>query len=272
VHKMRVACRRLRSTLRTFRAAFDTDRSEPLRQELRWLAGELGRSRDAEVMAAALREQVAAEPTELVIGPVVAQIGARFAGEAQQGRQQVLTALESVRYAELLEAMDEVVDAPPTIDVTASELRRMARRSLRRVDRRLSRASHIPAVVPPAQRLQPLVPGVVADRATQLHEARKAAKRARYAAEALRTSGGKAARRLIKALKRLQDQLGVYQDSVLTRQVLRELGVTAYLDGQNAFTYGLLHARQQSAAERAEREIPAASKKMRRGKARDWLG
>ncbi|GMA88130.1 hypothetical protein GCM10025868_33800 [Angustibacter aerolatus] len=36
---------------------------------------------------------------------------------------------------------------------------------------------------------------------------------------------------------------------------LRELGVRAHLDGDNAFTYGLLHAGQQALAERSRREF-----------------
>src|SRR3954464_15818416 len=50
VHKMRVATRRLRSALTTFRPLVDADVAGPLRQELKWLAGELGAARDAEVM------------------------------------------------------------------------------------------------------------------------------------------------------------------------------------------------------------------------------
>src|SRR5215218_5718489 len=50
VHKMRVATRRLRSALTTFKPLFDPDVARPLRDELKWLAGELGAARDAEVM------------------------------------------------------------------------------------------------------------------------------------------------------------------------------------------------------------------------------
>jgi hypothetical protein len=42
-------------------------------------------------------------------------------------------------------------------------------------------------------------------------------------------------------MKKVQSLLGDHQDSVIARQVERELGITAYLDGENAFTYGLLY-------------------------------
>ena len=47
VHKMRVAVRRLRSTLATYRRLLDRDVTEPLRDELKWLGGVLGAVRDA---------------------------------------------------------------------------------------------------------------------------------------------------------------------------------------------------------------------------------
>ncbi|MGW0229455.1 CYTH and CHAD domain-containing protein [Actinopolymorpha singaporensis] len=272
VHKMRVACRRLRSTLRTFRPALDIERSEPLREELRWLAGELAAARDAEVTEAALLALVNAEPAELVIGTVAAQIRHSLDSERLQARRRALTALDDPRYTALLDAVDDLVDAPPKVDVTAAELKAMTRKALRRVDRRLAKAYELSASTPPARRIQPPLPGVVLDRDTQLHEARKAAKRARYAAEALQGSGGKPARRLVKELKKLQNHLGAHQDTVAARRVLRDLGVRAHLDGQNAFTYGLLHARQQAAAETAQSRIPRAHEEIRRKKTRAWLG
>jgi hypothetical protein len=38
--------------------------------------------------------------------------------------------------------------------------------------------------------------------------------------------------------------LGDHQDAVVARPVLRELAVTAQLDNENGFTYGLLHQQQ----------------------------
>jgi len=61
------------------------------------------------------------------------------------------------------------------------------------------------------------------ERAVELHEARKAAKRARYAAEPLRSVYGDAAKALCKQLKRLQPTLGDLQDTVVTRDYLVEV-------------------------------------------------
>ena len=35
-----------------------------------------------------------------------------------------------------------------------------------------------------------------------------------------------------------------HQDAVIARQVVRELGMSAHLAGENAFTYGLLYERE----------------------------
>src|SRR5262249_42244791 len=58
VHDMRVAVRRLRATLRTHRAVFDGTRTEPLREELYWLAGLLGPVRDGDVLRVLVGELV----------------------------------------------------------------------------------------------------------------------------------------------------------------------------------------------------------------------
>ncbi|WP_052355004.1 CHAD domain-containing protein [Arthrobacter sp. I3] len=69
VHKMRVATRRMRSVLATYRKLLDdAETVKTLRNELKWLAGLLGEARDAEVMHARLKEMVGQEPSELVMG------------------------------------------------------------------------------------------------------------------------------------------------------------------------------------------------------------
>ena len=65
--------------------------------------------------------------------------------------------------------------------------------------------------------------------------------------------------------------LGEHQDSVVARQLLRELGVRIHLDGDNAFTIGRLHAFEESRARASEQEFPAAWKAVRKTKPRRWL-
>jgi len=82
-----------------------------------------------------------------------------------------------------------------------------------------------------------------------LHDVRKAAKRARYAAEA----AGK--KKVARRMKKLTKRLGEHQDSVVARQELRAIGVQSHLDGDNAFTYGLLHESELRRAEKAKESL-----------------
>ena len=85
-----------------------------------------------------------------------------------------------------------------------------------------------------------------ADRA--LHEVRKAAKRLRYSAETAVPVLGAGAEGLSVRAKAVQQVLGEHQDTVVARQVLRDLGVRAHLAGENGFTFGRLHALEEAHA------------------------
>lgn len=77
-----------------------------------------------------------------------------------------------------------------------------------------------------------------------LHRARKAAKRARYGAEVT------ADKRTIKRFKQIQSVLGDHQDTVVAREQLRRMAITAgTTDGENGFAFGLLYAREQQIAD-----------------------
>ena len=93
-------------------------------------------------------------------------------------------------------------------------------------------------------------PGPARDAA--LHQARKSARRARYAAEAASPAAGKQARGFARQMKKVQSVLGDQHDAVLARQAARDLGIGAHLAGENAFTYGLLYERELCHAERLE--------------------
>ena len=61
-------------------------------------------------------------------------------------------------------------------------------------------------------------------RSARLHEVRKAAKRARYAAEPLVGVYGKDAKRFVKAMKRIQSLLGEQHDTVAAADPVAEHG------------------------------------------------
>ena len=109
------------------------------------------------------------------------------------------------------------------------------------------------------------------EREHRLHDARKAAKRVRYAAEALTGVYGKHAKRFVKAMKRVQSRLGDHHDAFVTQERLRELGDEAADTGDNAFVFGVLHAREERALiETADQFVLEWSKASKKRKRR-WL-
>jgi CHAD domain-containing protein len=114
-----------------------------------------------------------------------------------------------------------------------------------------------------------LPPGPGRDAA--LHAARKAAKRARYAAEAAIPVTGKPARQFAAQMKKMQSVLGDHQDTVVGRQVARRLGVTAQLAGESAFTYGLFYAREACRAGQLDSEAAKTWARASRRRHREWL-
>ena len=267
VHKMRVASRRLRSTLRTFRPLWDRAAADHLRGELKWLAEVLGKVRDGEVMAARLERSLQALPPELVVGPVNARLVDGVRAQQLKDHRALVAALNGRRYAALLDELDALLAAAPTehgLRPAARYVPRRVRRSLDAVEALLDTAEKAdPGGAPP-------LPGVL-DRDTALHEARKEAKKTRYAAEAALPVGGSGAAALITALEDLQELLGDHHDSVVTRQLLRTTGMRAQASGENAFSYGLLHAGLAREAGELEAGLPAARKALRRKRAVGWL-
>ena len=104
-----------------------------------------------------------------------------------------------------------------------------------------------------------------------LHQARKSARRARYAAEAATSAVGPQARRFAQQMKQVQSVLGDHQDAVLARHEARALGIGAHLAGENAFTYGLLYECEFRLARRRQAEASGVWKRASRPRYRRWM-
>ncbi|WP_406149136.1 CHAD domain-containing protein [Streptomyces sp. NBC_01012] len=245
VHRMRVATRRLRSAFRTYRAILDRSVTDPLRDELKWLAAELGADRDQEVIEERLRSGLDELPGTLVLGPVSARLTLTSVARRTGSRRRVATVLDADRYLALLDSLDAFVADPPLRPAAGRPPRdALPRAVLKDYDRLAARVGHALGLPPGGER------------DVALHEARKAAKRARYAAEAAAPALGKPARKFTERMKSVQSLLGDHQDSVLTRDALRTLAVQAHGAGESAFTWGLLYGHEEAGAAVRERELP----------------
>nr|WSW69250.1 CYTH and CHAD domain-containing protein [Streptomyces sp. NBC_00995] len=245
VHRMRVATRRLRSAFKTYRALLDRRVTDPVGDELKWLATELGAGRDHEVLDKRLRTRLGGVPQTLLLGPAAARLDIWSTARGAESRERVLAALDGARYVALLKSLDALLADPPLRKAAGrapgKELPRAVLKDYERLAVRVAHAFEQP-------------PGHDRDVAT--HEARKAAKRARYAAEAARPVLGKPAKKFAKRMKAVQSVLGDHQDSVVARHTLRTLAVQAHAAGETAFTWGLLYGEEEASAAGREHELP----------------
>ena len=260
VHQMRVATRRLRATLRSFGTVVPRPATEKVAGELKWLGGLLGEARDGEVLPRHLLASLETVPVELLIGPVQARVQGHFAPLRASAREHVIEAFGSVRYAKLLANLDRLAHDPPRGPQAGAPARDVlpaaVHKAYRQAKRRMRRARQVP---------------VGEARDVALHEARKSARRARYAAEAARPASGKPAKKFARQMKKVQSVIGDHQDTVIARQAARDLGIGAHLVGENAFTYGLLHEREHDQAERLQARIRTVWKKASRSRHRTWM-
>ncbi|MCX3059120.1 CYTH and CHAD domain-containing protein [Streptomyces beihaiensis] len=246
VHQMRVATRRTRSAFRTYRKILDPAVTGPLGDELKWLAAELGVDRDREVLTERITGRIDALPRPLLVGPVRGRLRTWEAARRRGSRGHLVAVLDGTRYLALLDGLDALLADPPLRGKAARRpaagaLTKAALKDHARLAERVEHALSLP-------------PGH--DRDLALHEARKAAKRARYAGETAIPALGKPAKRFVRRMKDVQSLLGDHQDSVVSRAALRDLAGQAHAAGESAFTWGLLYGEERAAAADDERRLP----------------
>ncbi len=255
LHQMRVATRRLRSDLRTFEPLTVGGWAAELRARLEPLASALGAVRDADVLDAALAGTQLEPPAD------IAAVRDALEAEAAGPRSRLRALLTGDAYVALLDALVAATSQP--------RLRRHADGDAATVlPPLLTRASGL-------ARKGTDVADADADDA-DLHRLRIAAKRGRYAAEAiapaLRGGLAKDAMRVARRLRRLQGELGELQDSVVARDRLGALVADGPVDGRLAVTVGRLVEREvcRGAAARiaAARRICRARTALRRWRRR----
>jgi len=220
VHRMRVASRRLRSSLATFRPMFRGARARRLRDELQWLGTVLGPVRDVEVMRAHLHEAAAARAGDTDLADALAQLDHELAERHSRAQAELVMAMDSPRYAALLGALEAFVIKPPWARRTTKTSARLTLPVLvGRACARVDRAARAVQAAPASGKAESMPEGGDAE----LHEVRKAAKRARYAAEVAGPSLGSATYTLAARMKQLQEVLGPHQDSLLIRALVQDL-------------------------------------------------
>ena len=111
VHQARVACRRLRSDLKTYGPLLDQEWLQRTTTELRWIGGRLGQVRDADVLAVRLgvRPEDAADAGVDGSG----YLRERLAGQRRTAGATLAEDMASRRYVDLLDRLHSAALAPP---------------------------------------------------------------------------------------------------------------------------------------------------------------
>lgn len=196
-HATRVAIRRYRSVLRAFPDSFPRRQARRLDRGLRWYAGVLGEVRDRQVLRAFFSDLLDKWPdpdATLRLRPVL--IG-RLDEEVAEHWAVVQRQLDGKRYLALVSDVSDLRAAP----VTEAELDRALRRAREAFAQRMAEAE-------------------ADDSDALLHDARKAAKRARYIAGVVDT---RSARDLAVRFARMQEVLGEHQDQVVASAFVARL-------------------------------------------------
>jgi CHAD domain-containing protein len=256
VHQARVATRRLRSDLKTLGQFLDEFRTDGLRRELGWLGGAFGAVRDLDVLAEHLRHD-AETLTEEDAAPAP-KLLERLAEQRHAAALELRDAMASSRYLVLVEDLHRFAERPPhRHDANpARPAAPVARTLVRRAYRRVTTAvQHLDGDPPDAA----------------LHEIRKRAKRARYAAELVAPLTPRAVGVLADRLARLQDALGELQDAVVAEAWLRSLR-SRHVSVPEAFAAGQLAQLQTAARARARANWPKAWRRAHARKLRAAVG
>jgi CHAD domain-containing protein len=253
VHQARVATRRLRSDLRTFRSLIEPSFGASLRDELGWLAGLLGEVRDGDVLLERFRSRVDGLADDDRAGAAPLLVTLEEARDAAHDR--LLETLDSERYANLLSTLVDAANAPglraeaagPAVEIVPALVRRPWHRLQKRVKACHARPTD-----------------------AQLHEIRIRTKRVRYAADAVAPVVGKPARAFARAAAGLQEVLGDLNDAVVAAAWLN--GWSARLSDSDAVhAASVLAASEREAAETSRAAWVRAWERLAAPELRSWM-
>ncbi|MFF1877384.1 CHAD domain-containing protein [Leifsonia sp. NPDC058230] len=235
VHQARTRVRRLRSVLSVYRRAFNKAAANDLRHRLRSLGHALGDARDLEVRARSLEDLLAAETAPDVVDAVLG-----FAEEAHRGyeaaERSLLAHLRARPHRILLADLQEFAAVPPLRKRATKHPDDLIETAL---DNALDRVRHGGS-----------------DTLEERHQLRKAARRLRYAAEAV--SDTRDVSEVAAAAEDVQDAFGDNRDLILLARHLRERASATELSASaTAGIARLALVTETAAAERLSDADPA---------------
>ncbi len=288
IHQMRVATRELRSHMQVFEGILDGEKYHHVEKELQNLARILGEARDAEVVAERFKHLIDTDDAAVFDAETRQHLHEDMAEVYASAYEKVIDVLDSQRYLDLLDALDDILRNPPVVseetsvsgvsseapDTEASphtdsspELRSLPQDSTRAKEEILYQ--HLDSAYRKLMKRHRKAvqswsdPSIeLADREQYFHDMRKAGKKLRYAAEAIGKTTELKTSPLYKACKELQSVLGDFQDCVTSRDMLLRQAAHAREAGEDTFGYGVAYERERQAGLDALTQYPKIIKKI----------
>jgi CHAD domain-containing protein len=260
LHDFRVAVRRTRTALGQIRGVFPKKALERFRSGFAWLGEVTGPTRDLDVYLLHFPEYQARLP-EAVQGDLQ-PLHAFLKSHRQKEQAALVETLDSHRYRQLLQGWRAFLEAEGPAQTSLVNalrpVREVAGEQIARAYRRVVKQGKAITKASPA---------------TDLHRLRKSCKKLRYLLEFFQPLyPPKKVKKLIKALKRLQENLGAFQDLEVQGAALRQFG-RQMVDEEEApaatlLAMGMLVASLGEQQQRVRKEFKANFSRFRRGKNR----
>ena len=250
LHDMRVASRRLRTAMKLFADFLPAD-AEEMRRSFGWIADALGKVRDLDVQLEKVETWM--ERVTPADRDVLGALNQLLQDRRNAARKRMLRIFDSKRYERFLISFTEMLRHDPLqnsseakipVLAVAPDLIGVCYKSVRKAMKRMDAQS-------PEQ---------------DIHKLRIRCKRLRYALEFMVDVYGKRAISLIKQVKKIQDILGLYTDSVVATQHLRDLAKLRrrLLPPETLFVMGLVAKRYESQTTKLHKDLPKAYRKIKK--------
>lgn len=220
LHDFRVAVRRARSALTQIKGVFPPETIAGLRSDLGWLGEQTNLARDLDVYLLGFDSYLASLPAAL--RPHLDPLRDYLSRRQQQAYAELARLLESADYRRAVQAWRTFVEDPspstPTAPEALTPVSSLASKRIWRVYRRVMKQGGAITRNSPAE---------------PLHELRITCKKLRYLMEFfVSLYPTKPARKMIKALKAFQDNLGEFHDLQVQQESLRKF-TTEMLEEQD---------------------------------------
>jgi CHAD domain-containing protein len=267
-HKIRVACRRARSMLRTYRPLLDGEWADALAGQIAEFTELVAPERDVEVV----RERLLKALDELAddAGAVRARtlLDRMLHREYAIAHETTLAALAGPRFHALADrlalAPETLPGLPESQDPAAAALYPLVARSFETVERRVAAL--------PDPRKQSAKSALADDATDELwHRLRISTKRCRYAAEVCVPVAGRPAEQLAEAMTVITEELGTQQDAAVASSVLLRAARTPRIAAPTGFVLGRLLGDARASMLRSRLAFPAQWAQAADPALRAWL-